>query len=211
MAYSDFTLPEVTRRFQLTFDEQHDLFARVGEIAPSEALRMMLDENVPLALAIQTEKARSEFIIAPILLELRRIVEKRISLFSGVDFTVDPAQGLNGVCDYIVSRSREQLFIRAPIIIIIEAKNENIKAGIAQCTAALVAAQLFNEREGTGISTAYGIVTTGNIWRFLKFEGRTVSIDHPEYYIDNIGSILAILAHIVEQYPTYETSYDRAA
>jgi hypothetical protein len=197
MAYSDFTLAEVAKRFQLIIEEEQDLFSPVTIVPPSDFLRTALDENIPLALAIQTEKARSELIIAPILVEVRKLVDRQVSLFSGVDFTVDTARGLNGICDYIISRSKEQFFIRAPVIIIIEAKNENIKAGIAQCTAALVAAQVFNEREETGIHTVYGVVTTGNIWRFVKIENKTVSIDRVEYYIDRVGAILSILLRIV--------------
>ncbi|MCE7983361.1 MAG: hypothetical protein DYG89_19480 [Caldilinea sp. CFX5] len=197
MAYSDFTVQEVVRRFQLTLDEAHDLFSPVVDLQPSALLQETLAENVPLALAIQTEKARSELIIAPILVEVRRQLDRTISLFSGVDFTVDPAQGLNGVCDYIISQSREQLYIQAPVIAIVEAKNENIKAGIGQCTAALVAAQRFNERENTGITIVYGVVTTGNIWRFLKLEAQTLYVDQIEYYVDRVGAILAILTLIV--------------
>jgi hypothetical protein len=198
MTYSDFTLPEVTRRFDLTFDEQHDVFASVPAVKPSDFLRTALAENVPLALAIQTEKARSELIIAPILVEVRKQLQRRVSLFSGVDFIVEPTLGLNGVCDYLFSRSPEQLFIRAPVAAIVEAKNENIKAGIAQCIAAMVAAQLFNEREATGIPTVYGAVTTGNLWKFLQLEHKLVRIDLPEYYIDRIDAILGILLFMVD-------------
>ena len=100
IAYSDFTFREAVKRFELTVIEQEDLFAPVAERVVSEFLRVTLAENVPLALVIQTEKARSELIIAPILVELRRILDRRISLFLGIDFTVDVAQGINGVCDY---------------------------------------------------------------------------------------------------------------
>jgi hypothetical protein len=197
MAYSDFTYSELIKRFGLTLDEGQDLFAATLEVQPSALLRATLDETVPLALAIQTEKARSEMIIAPILVETRRVAEHQISLFSGVDFTVDPAQGLNGVCDYLFSAGPEQLFVRAPVLAIVEAKNENMKAGIPQCAAAMIAAQRFNEREETGIATISGVVTTGNIWRFLQLDGATLLVDQPEYYIENVAKILGILLHLV--------------
>lgn len=66
-------------------------------------------------------------IITPILLELRRKANYEISLFSGSDFNVDFEKGLSGYCDFLISRSKEQLTINAPVIIIVEAKNENIK------------------------------------------------------------------------------------
>ena len=196
MAYSDFTFREAVKRFELTVIEQEDLFAPVAEHVVSAFLQTTLAENIPLALAIQTEKARSELIIAPILVEVRRILNHRISLFSGIDFTVDPSQGLNGVCDYLISQSKEQFYVQAPVITIIEAKNENIKAGIGQCTATLVASQRFNAREGNHLSAVYGAVTTGNMWRFLKLQEQKIYIDQPEYYVDRIGIILAILLQI---------------
>lgn len=65
MSYSDFTIQEAIRRFQLTLCEDIDLFSPVDDIQPSELLQDTLSENIPLALAIQTEKARSELITMP--------------------------------------------------------------------------------------------------------------------------------------------------
>jgi hypothetical protein len=198
MAYSDFTLNEVTKRFRLSLNEQADLFAATPETTPSELLREILAETVPLALAIHTEKARSELIVSPILVEVRKLAGHRVSLFSGVDFNVDQANGLNGVCDFILSRAPEQLMIRAPVLPVVEAKNDNIKGGLAQCLAEMVAAQMFNAREETGITTVWGVVTTGSIWRFMRLDGTTVLIDVPEYYLERVGKILGILRSIVE-------------
>jgi hypothetical protein len=75
MAYSDFTLQEVVQRFQLVLEEQHNLFAAVPDIIPGDFLCAILDENVPLALALSTEKARSELMIAPVLVEVPRHVD----------------------------------------------------------------------------------------------------------------------------------------
>jgi hypothetical protein len=41
------------------------------------------------------------------------------------------------------------------------------------------------------------VVTTGNIWRFLKLEASTVYVDRLEYYVDRVGALLAILLRIV--------------
>ncbi|MBV8078022.1 MAG: hypothetical protein JO284_16565, partial [Planctomycetaceae bacterium] len=98
MSYSDFTLEGACRAFMLELKEDQDLFADLPGTAVGPGLRALLDEYVPLATAIHTEKARSEFIVAPILAEVRRLMGHRISLFSGVDFTVAPDQGLNGTC-----------------------------------------------------------------------------------------------------------------
>ena len=88
MSYSEFSLDRVLKTFNLTTSEKINLFANFAEAQCSEILIQTLEYNVPLALAINTEKARSELIIAPVLLELRRQLQDRISLFSGTDFNV---------------------------------------------------------------------------------------------------------------------------
>jgi hypothetical protein len=133
VAYSDFTLPVLTRQFNLTIDETGDLFAEVAEVSLRPEFKTHLDTMVPLALATSTEKARSEFIIAPVLLELWLLNNRKIGLLSGVEFNIDEKQGLAGVCDYIITRSPEQMFVKAPILMLTEAKNEDLKRGYAQC------------------------------------------------------------------------------
>ncbi len=198
MAYSDFTLNKFKKAFNLRIDEESDLFATVEAVQPSESLTSTLDETVELALAINTEKARSEMIITPMLLEVRRKANYQISLFSGTDFNVDFEKGLNGYCDFILSRSKEQLTINAPVAIIVEAKNENIKAGLGQCGAAMLAAQLFNQQEENNIKTIYGAVTTGDIWKFMKLVDSDVFIDLSNYYIKDVDKIIGILSKSIQ-------------
>jgi hypothetical protein len=193
MAYSDFKLKEIVKQFDLTLNENLDLFATIPEVEASEILKVMLKENAALAVDINTEKARSELIIAPILLEVRRQLNYQIGLFSGSEFNVAPEQGLNGICDFLISLSPERLFISAPVITLVEAKKEDIKAGLGQCVAEMLAAQLFNEREENEIPIIYGVVTSGTNWRFLKLEGKIVYIDMVEYYLSDVQKILGIL------------------
>lgn len=48
------------------------------------------------------------------------------------------------------------------------------------------------------IASVYGIVTTGSIWRFLKLEGTTVTIDLNEVYLTPLEVLLGLLAAIVQ-------------
>ena len=193
MSYSDFTLEKIQQSFALKMVEDQDLFSSILEIEISNILKQNLELKVPLALAINTEKARSEFIIAEVLVELKRILNGKISLFSGINLDVDKEKGLNGYCDFIVSQSSEQFFLKAPIITIVEAKNENIPSGIGQCIAEMIAARLFNEQAAQPIERLYGAVTIGNIWKFLKYEQGAVYIDQQEYHISQINKIVGIL------------------
>ncbi|MCB1921775.1 MAG: hypothetical protein KDJ28_17630 [Candidatus Competibacteraceae bacterium] len=193
MSYSDFTLEKIQQSFALKMVEDQDLFSSILEIEISNILKQNLELKVPLALAINTEKARSEFIIAEVLVELKRILNGKISLFSGINLDVDKEKGLNGYCDFIVSQSSEQFFLKAPIITIVEAKNENIPSGIGQCIAEMIAARLFNEQAAQPIERLYGAVTIGNIWKFLKYEQGAVYIDQQEYHISQVNKIVGIL------------------
>ncbi len=197
MPYSNFTLRQVEKDFHLQIEEKIDLFAHIQSIVPSDDLKRILVENIPLALAINTEKARSEFLIAPTLLELRRQSPTPISLFSGTEFNISPEQGLTGYCDYLISLSKQQLMISAPVVAIVEAKNEDIKAGLGQCIAEMIAAQTFNQQENNQIKTIYGIVTSGEIWKFLELSQQTVAIDLSDYYINNIDKIIGILLSFI--------------
>jgi hypothetical protein len=142
---------------------------------------------------MNTEKARSEMIIAPILMELVRLSGHRINLFSGLSLDVDKERGLSGVCDYLLALSPERFFLSHPVVAVVEAKREDINSGLGQCVAAMVGARTFNEREGLTSTVIHGIVTTGSIWRFLKLEGDCAFVDLPEYYLSQVGKILGIL------------------
>jgi len=194
MAYSDFTtLSKVQNTFGLSLTEPDNHFQDHPPRQPSPYLRQTLQENLPLATAINTEKARSEMLIAPILLEVRRQLDGKIGLFSGSDFTVDSSLGLSGYCDYILTAQPNNYEIQVPVITLVEAKHENLKGGLGQCLAEMVAAQHFNQNQNQPRSSLYGAVTTGNIWKFLELQGQTASIDRRDYYIVEIAHILGIL------------------
>lgn len=197
MAYSDFTLSDVSVIFNLTLTEDKTLFTDVKALQPSSQLRDSLQEGVALASAINTEKAKSELIIAPIMLQIKRIISP-LSFFSGIDFNVSPEVGLSGYVDFILSKSSEQYFLKAPVLTLVEAKNENVVKGLGQCLAEMVAAKMFNEKHNNQVNTIYGVVTTGNIWQFLKLEENVAYIDIDKYYINEVDKILGILVSILE-------------
>ena len=141
MSYSDFTLRKVKQTFGINTIEDQKFLPEIQPIAASATLTDFLAESLPLAIATGSEKARSELIISPVLLEVRKILKRKISLFSGTDFTVDSALGLNGVCDFVLSLSAEQLEVEAPAVMIVEAKKSDLNLGIGQCIAEMIAAQ----------------------------------------------------------------------
>lgn len=197
MPYSQITLRQLVQEFNLTLEENTRLFPNVNPISPTELLSKTLQETLPLATAINSEKARAELIIAPVLLEVKRKMNYQIGLFSGNDFTVDASRGLNGSPDFLITRSPEQYYISAPVMTIVEAKNENINLGLGQCGAEMLAAQIFNERENTQVKAIYGCVTTGILWKFLRLENQILSIDLVEISIEPVERLLGIFVQIL--------------
>ena len=65
----------------------------------------------------------------------------------------------------------------SPVIAVVEAKNENIAAGLGQCMAQMVAAQMFNQKKKNPVSQIFGVVTTGSSWKFMRLEGNIIEVD----------------------------------
>ncbi len=199
MAYSNFTLKDVQKIFQLDIQEEMGIFAHIDPVPLSDWLKMTLAENVPLAVSINTEKARSELIVVNVLVEIQKTFHQQVSLFSGVEFTVDKDQGLTGYCDFLMSQSPEQLFVKAPVMAIVEAKNDNMMSELGQCASEMVAARIFNQREEHPLPSIYGAVTTGTGWIFLKLTETQVCIDLKEYSLDHPEKIVGILYTMLKQ------------
>ncbi|MGK7900154.1 MAG: hypothetical protein AB4352_01845 [Hormoscilla sp.] len=199
MSYSQFTsISKVKEAFDLTIRERVRFFPDVAPIQPSPVLEALLANSVPWAIAVSTEKARSEAIINPVLLEVRRILEQQISVFSGEDLTVEPSVGLTGVCDFLISRSPLQLELEAPVIVVVEAKKEDLKAGLGQCIAEMVAVQKFNQAKGRSLPKIYGSITSGTQWRFLQLCEQTVTIDLTDYPLPPVAQILGFLVWMIQ-------------
>jgi hypothetical protein len=197
MAYSDFDLKTAVRTFGLILERDFDLFAAVEPIEPTPYLVDWLAEFGRVALGINTEMAKSIYIIGPLLAEAVRRAGPPANALAGVGFDVDRAQGLTGFCDYLIARSAEIFFVQAPVVAVVEAKKDDITAGLGQCAAEMVAIRLFNDREQSPVPVVHGCVTSGLNWWFMRLEGPTLSIDRAEYSLPDIAKILGILVHMI--------------
>jgi hypothetical protein len=115
----------------------------------------------------------------------------------GIPLPVDPAQGLTGVCDYLIARSRNLYYLKAPAVAVVEAEREDLIARLGECVAEMVAMQLFNGKDGLSLPALYGCVTSGSTWRFLELKGKDLAIDRGEYYLGEVAKILGILVSLV--------------
>jgi hypothetical protein len=202
MSYPQFkTLASVKDAFGITTLEGVRFLPELTELVPSQMLHDYLQFGMPIATATGSEKVRSELLITPILLEVRQILKQQIGFFSGEDFTVDESVGLNGTCDFLLSRSPALIEIEAPVFTLVEAKKADLRLGLGQCAAEMVAAQRFNAMKGQTIEAIYGAVSSGTQWRFMRLVGHELTIlrmrgfanDVTDYPLTPVGQILAYL------------------
>lgn len=200
MTYSDFTLESVRKAFQLQL-QRAPLFPQATAVDVPSWLTDTLARGRPFALG--SEKARSELIVVPVLLASIERSHNACSLYSGQRLDVAPDLGLTGECDFILTNSPALPILQDPIMMLVEAKKNDIEGGLGQCTAQMIGARLFNEREGSAISVIFGCVTTGESWQFLKLVDDTVLIDSDRYYLVNIGLLLGVFDAIVTSYQAH--------
>ncbi len=194
MAYTDFTLESAEATLGVV-SQPGDLFPGLVPAPVPGWLADMLDRGMRLALV--SEKARSEFIVAPLLLAVREATGDTVAILSGQRLDIDPDRRLTGECDFLLARSEPVPRLRAPLMAVVEAKKNDIDGGLGQCVAQMVAAQLYNDRAGQPPATMYGCVTTGDVWQFLGLTGTAVTLHRPRLYIDAVGSVLAAFGRAV--------------
>jgi hypothetical protein len=195
MAFSNFQYPDVLTTFGL-WEDSDDLFAEIPSLEPSEPLRAVLPTNRELASLMNTEKARSEFLVSPVLSDLWGRFRGRLNMHSGLDFPADPDAELTGFVDFIIGRGPQLPRISPPVLLAFQAKRDSIVDGYGQCIAAMVGAQRFNRRADRSVDPIYGCVTTGSVWKFLRLSGTQLTFDSPEYDIRQLDRLLGILAFI---------------
>jgi hypothetical protein len=193
MPYSNFTSKDLKERFGVIQEIKPDIFTNLPPRQVSDWLKTSLQKHTRMALNQGLEKARSEFIIAPILAELYDQAQNELSLFSGWELNVDVDLGLVGRCDFLISRSNNQSYLESPIVVAVEAKQDDFRQGINQCIAEMVAVRIFNEREGNNIRKIFGCVTTGDVWRFLVLDGNLATIEEKVFELTEVEQIVGIL------------------
>jgi hypothetical protein len=196
MAYTDFTLSDLEQKFGIKNERKRLIFDK-NLIEPSEKLKMELEESGDMP--IKSEKARSEWIVVPILKELRNLNDKFFTIYSGDTLNADKENGLYGECDFILAKDTKSYEISIPIFQIVEAKRNDLEEGIKQCAAQLVGARKYNEKKGIVLDKVYGCATTGDDWQFLVLSDK-LYIDNRKYYLVEIRELLGIFQFIINQY-----------
>lgn len=196
MAYSDFTLAELAEKFGVR-NQRKDLFEGVARVSPSKKLRLELAESEDMPL--NSEKARSEWIVVPILKELRHRNDKFLTIYSGEILTADKEAGLVGECDFIIAKDALTYDISLPILMLVEAKKNDLEEGVRQCAAQMVGARVFNQKRGVELAKIYGCSTTGTDWQFLELSDQ-LYVDNRKYFLVELRELLGIFQTIIDYY-----------
>jgi len=196
MGYSNYKkLEQVTKKFGFSAKRQR-IFDAIQPVEPSSWLveTLSLREILPLS----NEKSKSERIVSPILSEVAKYFVQYTTFFSGEILNIQPEDNLAGECDFLFTLTPQSEYLESPIISVVEAKDEDIDWGIAQCAAQLYGVKLFNEQEGNTIPVLYGCATDGIQWRFMRFERTTFHVDNRIY--TDLQEILGIWHTILNAY-----------
>ena len=196
-SYRYYKLEDLKNICGITYADADKMLAPVQDVPVSALLQTILDRNARLPML--NEKAKSEFIIAPILTEVWAL-NNNFKPISGATFNVEPSKGLKGVADFLISSNPNARGIEVPVVAIFEAKDDKLESWYGQCGAEMYAARLFNERKGNNIHTIYGAVTNGVAWQFLKLEGQTLFIDTQIYAIANLPQLLGAIQKVYNFY-----------
>jgi hypothetical protein len=197
MTYTDFDFDQLSTLFNLQTKEM-SLFENVLPVAPSAWLQESL--TAAKALPNRTEKAKSEAIVFPVLLEVRKQNNGFITIYSGENLNADPQKGLKGECDFIIAKETNALGINMPLLQVVEAKKHDLDTALPQCAAQMLGISTFNERKGVFIDPVYGCVTNGDNWIFLKLEKQVLYSDNRIYYANEIPLILGVFQQIISEY-----------
>ena len=196
MAYTDFSAGTVLSDLGITtsVDELFGVLAPL--VVPAWLPDLLLRGRRQV---LSSEKARSEFIVAPVLLAVQEVAGSQVSIYSGQRLDVDAARGLTGECDFILAAGPPVPGLTSPLLLVVEAKRNEVESGIWQCVAQMFAATLFNTQTGHPRPAVYGCVTNGEVWQFLRLHETNAVLDRQRYFINDVGSILAIFRQITTQ------------
>jgi hypothetical protein len=196
-SYSQFTHEDLEELGCKTI--RGSLFSNIPNITPTDWLvtTLAINHKIPS----DSEKAKSELFISPILTNITLQNPTKLTYFSGYQFNVDSKRGLKGFCDYLICQKYNAAFIESPLVAVVEAKyNQDLADAMPQCIAEMFAAQLFNERKQKTVKTIFGAVTNGYEWLFVKLEQDTATIDIERYGLNNLPQLLGVWQIIIDEF-----------
>lgn len=148
-------------------------------------LKQRLLESLPYV-SLNSETARREFLIAPVLMEVIHYTQVRLK----VEYPLVVNDQLKGTLDYYLQFHNQ--------LLVIEAKNADMQRGFTQLAVELIA---IDQWSPINSPTLYGAVSMGNIWQFgvLHRQTKQVVQDINLYRVPaDLSDLLRIIIAILE-------------
>lgn len=197
LVYSQVTFQDLRDRFGIRVETEPFLPKITPLALPDWLIKYLAVNQLSPALA-KSEKAVSEMLIAPVLSAVKEYNIGKIALFSGEPLTM--TSELSGVCDFILAANPNAYLPEPPIMVLVEAKRQDLYGGIPQCIAEMLAARSVNNRAGIQYEAIFGCVTTGNEWLFLKLSGSRATTDPTIFYYPELDRVLGVFQWIISQF-----------
>ncbi len=197
MAYSDFTFSKLRQKYGIAQDSKVLFDKKIKKARVSTHLNSDIQDG--MLMSVTSEKAKSEFLIAPVIRELFR-QNSNLTIFSGVSLNIESEKELTGMPDFMLSAKPRRASLEAPIFCLVESKNQSVEEGFPQCAAEMYAARLFNQQSGEPYEIIYGAVTNAFDWVFLKLESNVLYIDTDRYFLNDLPRLVGVLNFIIDQY-----------
>jgi hypothetical protein len=192
--YSSYSLKSVKKQFGLKSVKQ-TLFEDLQPVQASPWLVGTLEKTMKMA--VVSEKSRSEWLVSPIMIEIKDKNATVMNILSGENLDVDKERSLTGECDFLFVRDPDTITVESPIFCLVEAEKNDLMGGLGQCVAQMLGARILNQQDGIEFPAIYGCVTTGTDWQFLKLENQTITLEPNLKYIIELNNILGIFQRII--------------
>ena len=144
-------------------------------------------EDAILHISLENEITRREFLIAPVMAEVRRLTESKLRS----EYWLEYNHQLKGSLDYFLRRERN--------LLIVAAKNADMTRGFTQLAVEMIALDKADETEQAII---YGAITTGSIWQFGEFDRtrKIVTQDIRNFdLLEDLEDLVKIFVEILER------------
>ena len=144
-------------------------------------------EDALLHISLENEITRREFLIAPVMAEVRRLTNSKLRS----EYWFEYNHQLKGSLDYFLRTDRN--------LLVIEAKDADMTRGFTQLSVEMIAIDKVDE---TNQKIIYGAITTGNVWQFgkLERESKMISQDIKNYdLIEDLEILVRILVGVLEE------------
>ena len=188
----NYYLEDIVTHFGYSFELTSLELPKVEDqpVATIERLKQRIEESLPFV-TFDSEAARREFLIAPLVLELVHLLRVKVK----VSYALKATNQLKGLLDYYLQSGQH--------LLIIEAKDENLERGFKQLAAELIALDKVTEPAADNL--LYGAVSIGRIWQFavLDRQQKKISQDLELYRVPtDVEILMRILVAILTGKPS---------